>query len=141
MFDLHNNYWILSDGRIWSSARAVYVPDDDADYLAWLTFDDNKPSRAPDEQGAVSETGLREALRFYGLPLGELAGPEERRAEIAARIAEIEQKDQPRCLREKALGAEIIGQNAFDFAVQKLVALNAEIDALRTELAGLVQMG
>jgi hypothetical protein len=48
MFDLHNNYWQLADGRIWSSAKAAFVPADDVDYIAWLS-QDNTPSRAPDE--------------------------------------------------------------------------------------------
>jgi hypothetical protein len=58
-----------------------------------------------------------------------------RKAEIRARIREIEYDEQPRCLREIALGAAgKIEQGAADFALQKLADLNAEIDALRVEL-------
>ena len=60
-----------------------------------------------------------------------------RRNEILARIKEIEFEEQPRCLREIALGAGKIGQNALDFSVQKLAALDAAVVELRTELAGL----
>jgi hypothetical protein len=131
MFNLHNNFWQLADGRIWSGARAAYVPEDDADYTAWLAAD-NMPSRAPDVSGAVSEQGLREALRFYELPLGELAGPEERRAEILARLAEIDTAS-VRPLRAVAAG------EATEFDHNKLAALDAEAAELRTELAGLGQ--
>jgi hypothetical protein len=71
MYD--NHYWQLADGRIWASGKAAYVPADDAAYLAWLA-EGNAPSRAPDESGAVSEQGLREALLFYRLPWATCPG-------------------------------------------------------------------
>ncbi|MDR1396989.1 MAG: hypothetical protein LBJ14_04595 [Desulfarculales bacterium] len=80
MIDLRDHYWLLSDGRIWSSAKAAFVPEDDTAYQAWLALG-NAPTPSPDE------TYLREGiLRFYGLPLGELAGPEELSAAFTAAI-------------------------------------------------------
>jgi hypothetical protein len=76
MIDLQNHYWQLADGRIWSSSRTAFVPANDPVYVSWLA-QDNAPTRAPDESGQVSEQGLRDALRFYGLSLGALASPED----------------------------------------------------------------
>ena len=78
-------YYKLADGRIWSVAAAAFVGEDSPevrDYLAaGQTF-----GTAPDESGALSEAGLRQALAFYGLPLGALLTLEEARAEALARL-------------------------------------------------------
>jgi hypothetical protein len=138
MFDLYNNYWQLGDGRIWSSAKAAFVPADDVDYIAWLS-QDNTPSRAPDENGAVSEQGLREALRFYGLPLGALAGPEEREvafnAAVTARLnvfAAERQYDDITSARLAALSGEFttdgaIAQAAYDTTWAAAIALMEQV--------------
>ena len=73
---------------------------------------------------------MREALRFYGLPLGTLAGPEERRAEILARLAEIDAAS-IRPLRA------IADSTAVQADHDKLAALDSEAAELRTELVGL----
>jgi hypothetical protein len=72
---------------------------------------------------------LRETIRFYGCALGELSGPEERRADILRRLGEIDQ-DSIRPLRAIADG------QGEDYDRQKLAALDAEAGELRAELAG-----
>ena len=71
-----NHYWKLDDGTIWSAASAAYVPDTDEACRAWLAGG-NTPARAANENGVADAAGLKAALLFYGLPLGELATPEE----------------------------------------------------------------
>jgi len=84
-FTRDNWYWRLADGRIWSSERAAFVPEDSAAFLAW-TADGTTPSEAPDASGEASARGLREALAYYGLPLGELLTLDEARA---AKLADV----------------------------------------------------
>ena len=85
-FDKNNWYWQLADGRIWSTKAAAFVPDDGAAINAgvqeWLRAQGlaSIPESPKDESGNCSEEGLREALIFYGLPLGELLTLEEQRA-------------------------------------------------------------
>ena len=83
-FDQKNWYWQLNDGRIWSTVAADFVEDGElnAEVLNWLSAQglDKVPASPVDEAGEHSEQGLREALIFYGLPLGELLTPEERQA-------------------------------------------------------------
>lgn len=71
-----NHYWKLDDGTIWSAASAASVPDTDEAYRAWLAVG-NTPARAANGNGVADAAGLKAALLFYGLPLGELATPEE----------------------------------------------------------------
>jgi hypothetical protein len=73
---------------------------------------------------------LRDTIKFYGYQFGELAGPEERRAEILARLAEIDTAG-IRPLRAVA------DNSATDFDRQKLADLDTEAAELRAELAGL----
>lgn len=81
-FDLKDFFWQLSDGRVWSTAAAAFVEPAAAD--TWLMEHDLKtipqsptdPEDNPDNT-KHGEPGLIYALRFYGLPLGELTPPEE----------------------------------------------------------------
>ena len=79
--------WRLSDGRCWSTAKAGFV--DEAEALAWAAGKGlaTVPPSPVDTQGERSLEGLRQALAFYGLPLGELLGLEEVKA---AKIAQID---------------------------------------------------
>lgn len=65
--------WQLDDGRIWSTATATFVDADTAQ--AWVAARglDVIPASPVDAEGQHSEQGLRDALDFYGLPLGKLA--------------------------------------------------------------------
>ena len=122
--------WRVPGKGVWSTAAAAYV--DDATWQAWLarTGQPFVPVCPADQAGAFTEQGLRESLRFYGLPLGDLAGPEERKAAILTRLAEIDAAS-VRPLRAIAKGEAAQADH------NKLAALDAEADTLRAELAGL----
>lgn len=72
IFDPHNWRWKLEDGRVWSTKHAAFVEEDEA--VAWAEAHNMAyiPPSPADPQGQHSEQGLREALGFYGLPLGVL---------------------------------------------------------------------
>ena len=114
-------YWQIDDGRIWSADAAAFVADVPTGETVTPLYDSGQP-------GGVDY--LRDTIRFYGYALGELSGPEERRAAILARLAEIDAAS-IRPLRAIAQGED--GQADHD----KLAALDAEAAALREELAGL----
>lgn len=74
----HDWMWQLDDGRIWSTQKTAFVEGPLSQ--AWLkeTGLDEIPKTADeDDQERHTESGLIYALRFYGLPLGELTPPEE----------------------------------------------------------------
>lgn len=73
IFVPHNWRWKLEDGRIWSTKHAAFVAEDEA--VAWAESNNMTyiPPAPADTLGQHSEQGLREALEFYGLPLGKLA--------------------------------------------------------------------
>lgn len=64
-------FYGLADGRIWSIAKASFVAKEDATLSEYLASGRGLGT-APDAAGELSETGLRDALVFYGLPLGVL---------------------------------------------------------------------
>ena len=78
-------YYRLDDGRIWSVATAAFTGEDSPEVRDWLASGQTFGT-APDESGALSETGLRQTLAFYGLPPGALLTLEEARAEALARL-------------------------------------------------------
>lgn len=47
-FDVKNNYWVLNDGRIYSSATANFVSSDDSRFRAWVA-EGNFVTPCPDE--------------------------------------------------------------------------------------------
>jgi hypothetical protein len=68
-FDISNWYWKVAGEthRVFSSARASYVPSDDTLYLAWVAADD------PDASSIASEAELFDLLATQypaGLPAG-----------------------------------------------------------------------
>ena len=71
-------FWRLADGRVWSTTAAAFV--DEETQAEWLVANDREtiPPSPNDEAGEQTEAGLRAALEFYGLPLGELMTPAER---------------------------------------------------------------
>ena len=77
---------------------------------------------------------LRDTIRFYGYGLGELSGPEERRAAILARLAEID------LLSIRPLRA-VADNSATEFDKRKLATLDREAADLRAELAESEQSG
>jgi len=78
--------WRQADGRVWSTKAAAFVNKKTA--AAWLAASGLEaiPPAPNDEAGEASEAGLRAALEFYGLPLGELMTLDEARA---AKIEEV----------------------------------------------------
>lgn len=70
MFNIPS-FYRLEDGRIWSVAKASFVAKEDAALSEYLDSGLGLGT-APDTMGALSATGLRDALAFYGLPLGNL---------------------------------------------------------------------
>jgi len=72
--------WQLADGRVWGTKAAAFVEEDAQ--AAWLVEHGLEaiPPSPNDETGEASEVGLRAALVFYGLPLGELMTPVEQLA-------------------------------------------------------------
>lgn len=77
-------FYGLADGRIWSIAKASFVAKEDATLSEYLASGRGLGT-APDAAGELSETGLRDALVFYGLPLGVLMPLSE--AQAAKRMA------------------------------------------------------
>lgn len=74
----HNWMWQLADGRIWSTEKAAFVDENMAKSWLSLVQLEKVPSSPVDtETREETESGLVYALRFYGLPLGELTPPEE----------------------------------------------------------------
>jgi hypothetical protein len=112
-------YWQIDDGRIWSADDAAFVGEAPAGADLVPLYSDGQP-------GGVEY--LRDTIRFYGYGLGELAGPEERKAAILARLAEID------LLSIRPLRAVADG-SATDFDKQKLAALDSEATEQRAELA------
>jgi len=88
MSDFNKNDWCwqLPDGRVWGTKAAAFV--DEAGAAAWLAASGLAaiPPSPADEAGEWTETGLRMALAFYGLPLGELMSLAEAKA---AKLAEV----------------------------------------------------
>jgi|GEM_PF-1462008 len=78
-FEVNKNDWCweLVAQRVWSTQQSGFV--DAAFAAAWLERSglDTVPPSPPDASGESSETGLREALVFYGLPLGALVTMQE----------------------------------------------------------------
>jgi hypothetical protein len=114
-------YWQINDGRIWSADDAAFVAEAPAGAEIVPLYSDGQPSGVE---------YLRETIRFYGCGLGELSGPEERRAAILARLAEI---DTASIRPLRAIAQEEATQADHD----RLAALDAEAAELREELAGL----
>jgi hypothetical protein len=132
-------YWQLSDGRVWGTQAAAFV--DASIAQAWATANGLTaiPASPVDESGANSEQGLREALKFYNLPLGELKGPEERaaafEAAIDARLAEFAKLKKwttfDRALNQRGAyraDAEIV-QDAFDKTWAKAITLSPDVES------------
>lgn len=67
-FDINNHFWQLEDGRVWSTAKAAFVPEQEAHDAGF----DEIPASPVDKNQQHTLEGLREALLFYKLPLGEL---------------------------------------------------------------------
>jgi hypothetical protein len=114
-------YWQISDGRIWSADAAAFVESAPTGAELVPLYDSGQP-------GGVDY--LRETIKFYGYGLGELSGPEERRAVILVRLAEIDAAS-VRPLRAIAQGEAVEADHA------KLATLDDESAELRAELAGL----
>lgn len=80
---ISNYLWQLEDGRIWSTGKSEFVNQDFVDTWLELYPEVKKvPTSPPDPEDNPNnekhtESGLIYALRFYGLPLGELTPPEE----------------------------------------------------------------
>lgn len=79
--------WRLADGRVWSTEAADFVDDGIAAAWAAQRELDAIPPSPVDGHGEQSEAGLRDALLFYGLPLGSLQSVD---AIIAAKSAAIQ---------------------------------------------------
>lgn len=78
-FNKNDWVWKLNDGRYWSTAKTAFITE--AEAQEWLENQQYglmaiQPS-PKDAQGHSSVEGLVENLHFYGLPLGELASPDE----------------------------------------------------------------
>jgi hypothetical protein len=114
-------YWKINDGRIWSADTAAFVESAPEGAEIVPLYDSGQP-------GGLGY--LRDTIRFYGYPLGELAGPKERRAEILARLAKIDLAS----IRPLRAVAE---DSAAQFDREKLASLDSEAADLRAELAGL----
>ena len=82
--NLQDWYWQLADRRIWSTKTAAFVPEKAAQVWAEAQGMERLPASPVDESGEHSEQGLRDALVFYGLPLGELVSVEQKIAQIDA---------------------------------------------------------
>ena len=118
-------YWKINDGRIWGFVEARWlgsseVPEGET---AQELFNSGQP-------GDVEY--LKETISFYGGALGELAGPEERRAGILAELDAIDRQS-VRPLRAIARGAGAIGD------MERVVVLEVRAEELRAELAGLAE--
>lgn len=72
-FDKHNWHWRLADGRVWSTKKAGFADASEAEAWAEANGMTSIPLSPVDAFGEHSEQGLREALAFYGLPIGDLA--------------------------------------------------------------------
>lgn len=124
-------YWQLDDNgdtRVWSTKAAAFVDEKVA--LDWLkssgAADDAKLPKSPVDstpQRKHSVQGLREAIIFYGLELGELMTNNEK---IFAQIAVLEAKQTDRMIRGAALGIEEDKKMLGD--------IEAQIAALRAQL-------
>lgn len=71
---MYNNipaYYMLEDGRIWSVADSKYIAEDDKNVEEYISSGYGFGT-APDANGDMTESGLRNALVFYGLPQGIL---------------------------------------------------------------------
>ena len=65
-YDPTDWYWIADDGRIFASARQVLVPEDDADYLAFVQM--AMPSHWPrDAAGNQTDAELQSVLDPYNI--------------------------------------------------------------------------
>jgi hypothetical protein len=114
-------YWQIDDGRIWSTDAAAFVGSAPEGADITPLYDSGQP-------GGIGY--LRDTIKFYGYSLGELSGPEERRAAILAQLTEIDAAS-VRPLRA------IVQEEAIQADHDKLADLDAEAAELRTELAGL----
>ena len=123
----------LADGRVWSTAQAAFVSGNDAQEWMLSRGMSSLPPSPVDTSGERSVAGLRRELVRQRLPLGVLTGPEERREEILARLAEIDAAS-VRPLRAIAKG------EAEQADLGRLAALDGEAADLRQELAGLASV-
>jgi hypothetical protein len=114
-------YWQIDDGRIWSADAAAFVASTPEGEIITPLYDSGQP-------GGIEY--LRDTIKFYGCALGELAGPEERRAAILARLTEIDTAS-VRPLRAIAQGDAVQADH------DRLAALDAEASGLREELTAL----
>jgi hypothetical protein len=114
-------YWKIDDGRIWSAEAAAFVGSAPEGADVTPLYDSGQPAEVE---------YLRETIRFYGYDLGELAGPEERKAAILVRLAEIDATS-VRPLRAIAQGDAVQADH------DRLAALDAEASGLREELTAL----
>jgi hypothetical protein len=120
-------YWQISDGRIWSADDAAFVESAPAGADVVPLYDSGQPSGVE---------YLRETIRFYHYPLGELAGPEERKAEIMAALAALDSAMiSARTVANAALG----DAEAQAVLTEKMAAHEAAAAPLRAELAALAQ--
>lgn len=62
-----DHYWARKDGRVYSSKRQGYVPNDDPDYLDWLASGKTPSTFPPGPDREDSENELRNVLRQHGL--------------------------------------------------------------------------
>jgi hypothetical protein len=122
-------YWQINDGRIWSADAAAFVESAPAGADVTPLYDSGQP-------GGVEY--LRDTIKFYHYPLGDLAGPEERKAEILAALAALDQEAiSLRTLANAALGDE----QAAGVLAEKMAAHEAVAAPLRAELAAIAQTG
>lgn len=84
--DLKNWVWLLGDGRYWGTKLAMFINEDAAKKIASDIGLGVIPSSPPDKFGECNTQGLVEALKFYGLPLGELTSLEDSYGEERAAI-------------------------------------------------------
>ena len=119
-------YWQIPDGRIWSADAAAFVGEVPAGADLVPLYDSGQP-------GGVEY--LRDTIKFYGYSLGELAGPEERRAELKAALSALDEAAQItlRTIANAALG----DADAVAVLTNKMAAHEAAAAPLREELAGL----
>jgi hypothetical protein len=120
-------YWCKADGTIYSSAAQGVVADTDTAYQVFLAAGNHPTPYPKDTAGEESEAELAAVLAPYGL---YVSGAAARRAEVLARLAEIDTAS-VRPLRAIADGTAVQADH------DKLAELDSEAAGLREELAGL----
>lgn len=68
-YNPRNWYWLADDGRLFSSARVAVVPQDNADYLAWLEGGWPATPWPRDEQGHQTNASLQAVLTPWSITI------------------------------------------------------------------------